>query len=361
MIEPFDTKENLDTNNFINESIGTTKNNPYLKMIFPFSIILITIILGIIISILSISNFEKDKIEIICQYIVKYKNERVQLISPEYNLSNALITFYYNNILDNCNYSKTFEKAGILEIKYIINKQLNMENMFKDIKNLISINISSNISPDNDNSDDVGGYLSGSFYNTFSGCENLQSFYFKINVKDQIDMSYMFSNCKNLRTVIFNNDIKNVTNTNYMFENCKNLELIEFNGNFTTSQYIDMSYMFYNNQKLSNVSSIKNFNNSKVTNMSHMFDNCESLYDLDLSNFDTSLITDMSYMFSNCIKIKSIDISSFDISNVNDMSYMFFNCYNLKDLNVNNNSKPKEGVNDDHAFEYCPIDNPWKN
>ena len=28
-----------------------------------------------------------------------------------------------------------------------------------------------------------------------------------------------------------------------MFENCKNLELIEFNGNFTTSQYIDMSYM----------------------------------------------------------------------------------------------------------------------
>ena len=91
-----------------------------------------------------------------------------------------------------------------------------------------------------------------------------------------------------------------------------------------------------------------------------MFDNCESLYDLDLSNFDTSLITDMSYMFSNCITINSIDISSFDISNVNDMSYMFFNCYNLEILNVNNNSKPKESVNDDHAFDYCPIKNPWK-
>ena len=193
MIEPFETKETLDSTNYISDSIKA-KENTVLKLILITLIptITIIIIIGIIIIIISNSNFEKDKIEIICEYEVGDNKKPINLLSKDFEKESG-ISIYVNNEIVSYNINHTFKFTGLPKVKFILNKKVKFENMFKDVKDLYSVEIPSA------NKGDFGLNFSKAFIN----CQNLRTFKAKINLENIIDMSYMFSNCKALRSVIF--------------------------------------------------------------------------------------------------------------------------------------------------------------
>ena len=278
MIEPFNNKENLDPNNIMYNSIHQKKTT-YWKMIILLSVLIIVmIVLGIIIIIFSLSDFEKNKIVIECEYKINEidKSNYINLLSSEYNISSIIFSIYIGKINNNGetklkqinkNNTYNFGEEGTYKVNFVFKTQLNIKNMFKDVVNLVKVNISSK--------EEIGKY-NDSLYKVFSGCQNLEYFYSNINGIDNIDMSYMFYNCIKLSSVEFKN-----------FQNMPN-------------------------------------------NLEHMFDNCKSLTSLTLDNkLNTGNVTNMSYMFSDCQSINSLNLSFFNISKVKDTSYMFANCSSL--------------------------------
>lgn len=225
-----------------------------------------------------------------------------------------------------------------------------MSSMFRDCKNLISLDLSMF---------DTSKVTSMRFM--FSGCESLTSLNISdFNTSKTNEMSYMFQNCKSLTSLdvsgfdtskvtnmysMFNGcsslislDVSgfktsNVNNMNAMFQNCKNLALLDV-SNFKTLSVTTMQHMFSGCESLTNLD-VSGFDTSSVNNMSYMFRNCKSLTLLDVSNFKTSGVTNMSYMFSGCESLTSLDVSNFDTKNVTDMQRMFGNCSGLTSLNLN--------------------------
>ena len=395
MIEPFDPDKSLDSKNYIYNEINLKKEYTFWKiLILVSSSIIASIILGIIIIKLSISEYNKNKIEIDCEYRIENLNE-INLLSESFKkITN--ISIYIGNDLIDYNYIYKFNTDGTHKVKYIINKKLNMENMFNNITNLISVNITTK----------KEGNLYKSLSKAFSNCTKLENFYSDINPGNTKNYSYMFSNCTSLSTVIFKNFGSSANNLSHMFENCTNLTNLILNKS-NTNNVQDMSYMFFNCTKLDlykekivekfNTSSVQNmsnifshctnltslnltnFNTTNVKDFSSMFENCHNLIDLNLLNFktnnalnmfsmfknctklnninfesfDTSLISNMSYMFSNCTTINILNISSFNFSLVEDMSFMFANCTSLNKLINNSLFIPNNNAKVDSMFKNC--------
>ena len=329
MIEPFETKEAIDLNN---EYILETQSSKYWKMILSFCIILIIIIiLGIIVIKLSMVDFEKNKIQVICKYDIKNANSE-RLLNEKFDTNYYEVSMYIDDKLQEYkNDTSNIDKTGIHTVKYLFNRILKLENMFKNIDNVISINISSN-----------NGYLDDSLSHAFSNCTRLESLSLNVNTRNSEDMSYMFFNCNNLKNVNFNlgNNKQNTNKTKF------------------TSIVKDMTSMFSGCTSLTSIN-LTLFDTKNANNFTSMFENCKSLKSLNLSNFNTSLITNMELMFSNCTEITSIDIFNFNTSLVNNMSYMFYNCQNLKTLNYSELFKPcKNDTDTGSMFDNCPVDKP---
>ena len=276
MIEPFNTKENLESNNIIYNN--ETKSTMCWKMIIVLTLLIgLMTGLGIFVIIKSIEDFEEKKTEIICIYKIT-DNDRINGEEDKYKIQllyenftkDGSISIYIDEKQIEYNTFYTFNKVDNYKIKYLINKEyIYMENMFKDVTSLVSVKISSNY-----------GKFNNSLSSAFLGCKNLESFYSNINGMENMNISYMFSNCTSLSSVIFENFATTVEDTN------------------------------------------------------HMFDNCTSLTSLELNSINTTNDKSMSYMFSNCTSIKQLDISNYDIRTVKDLSYMFNNCYSLNNLNI---------------------------
>ena len=133
-----------------------------------------------------------------------------------------------------------------------------MDNMFKDISNLVSIKMNSKKNA-----------KITSMKSTFENCNSLNEFNIEgFDTKEIKSMSRLFYNC-------------NLKIDSNIFENMS-IENVE-----------DFSYMFYN-KGFSELNLELKTKNAK--NMSHMFDNCVSLKTLKL-DLDTSNVVDMSYMF----------------------------------------------------------------
>ena len=333
MIEPFETKEAIDLNN---EYILDSQSGKYWKMILSFSIVLIIIIiLGIIVIKLSVLDFEDNKIKITCKYDINNPNNDEQIVSHEFkDYSKSNISIYIDDKLEEYKIRQKFSEKGIHTVTFLVNRVLKLENMFKNIGNLISINITSR-----------NGYLATSLSHAFLNCIKLENISFYINTDDPKDMSYMFSNCKVLKNVIFN-----------LGDNKKNT-----NKTRLASTVDSMTNMFSGCIALTSLN-LTLFDTKNVKNFSSIFENCESLTSLNLSNFNTSLTTNMKSMFSDCIRITHIDISNFNTTLVKDMSKMFYNCSNLTSLNYSNLFKPKENAKYDNMFDNCPLDKPsWYN
>ena len=194
---------------------------------------------------------------------------------------------------DNCS-----NLTSIIDIKYLNTANVtNMSRMFRDCKNLTSLDLS------------------------------------KFDTSNVKDMSYMFNNCQNLTSLDLSNfKTAKVTNMYQMFYNCSNLTSLDL-PSFKTANVTTMKQMFYYCSGLTSLD-LSNYDNSKVTTMSEMFFGCSGLTSLNLSNFKTANVTEMDRMFFDCSGLKDLDLSSFNTAKVTDMGQMFYGCSSLKTIYV---------------------------
>ena len=141
MIEPFETKETLDTSNLIYNSLNAKKKTNYTIIIVLSIMIISVLVLGIVVMEISESNFEDNKIEILCEYDISEKGEEIYILSEKVKIKSD-ISIYVENELVSYDVKYTFNKEGKYNVKYVFNEILKMENMFENVNNLISVNIS---------------------------------------------------------------------------------------------------------------------------------------------------------------------------------------------------------------------------
>ena len=317
MIQPFETKEALDSS-YIYNSLNSKKNKIWPKILILLSVIIILLFINAIIIIyISIKEFEQTKIEINCSYFITNPPQDINLLSKEFeNVSN--INIKIEDKLVEYSYKHKLNKNGQNNVTFIVNNKLKMENMFRNIQNLENVNI---LNKGNSSFD-------SSLSNAFSNCTYLREFYTNINPGNMNNLSYMFANCTRLSKVTFENFGETAQDLSHMFENCISLASIELN-NLKTSNVQNMSFMFFN-CKLKEINFIEKLNTSKTQNMSYMFSYCNNILSLNLNNFETKSVIDMSHMFENCESLTSLDLYNFEKNSIQNLSHMFKNCKNIK-------------------------------
>ena len=203
-------------------------------------------------------------------------------------------------------------------------KVTNMEAMFAGMPSLTTLNLS------NFNTSKVTRMNS-----MFEGVSRLTTLNLSnFDTSKVTDMEAMFGYMYGLTSLnITNFDTSQVTNMRDMFSNMRNLTSLNL-SNFNTSKVTDMRAMFGYMYGLSSLN-LSNFDTSQVTDMNSMFAGM-SLTSLNLSNFNTSKVTDMGSMFYNMRNLSSLSLSNFDTSQVIDMSDMFSNMFNLTTLDISN-------------------------
>ena len=255
-------------------------------------------------------------------------NGTQQFLGNEFDIlpTEVIINGVKNN---SCTKSCLLER-DINNITLIFQDQIeSLERMFKDVNNLIEIDLS------NFDTSKVTN-----MFQMFSNCLKLISVDLSdLNTQNLCNISYMFINCTNLETVNYGNiNISSLLYMNHLFYNCSNLKSIDL-SKFNTSKITSMLALFYECSNLKSVN-FGNIDTSSVKNMRALFYGCSSLININLSNFNTSKVTDMKFMFRNCKSLISIDLSNFDFSQVKDMSFMLQNCYNLEILNFGYSISP---------------------
>ena len=190
-------------------------------------------------------------------------------------------------------------------------KVTRMNSMFEGVSRLTTLNLSNFDTSKVTDMEAMFGYMYG------LTSLNISNF----NTSQVTNMRDMFSNMRNLTSLNLTNfDTSKVTDMRAMFGYMYGLSSLNLT-NFDTSQATDMNSMFAG-MSLTSLN-LSNFDTSKVTDMGSMFYNMRNLTSLNLTNFDTSKVTDMSDMFSNMFNLTTLDISNFDTSNVIDMGGMF--------------------------------------
>ena len=203
-------------------------------------------------------------------------------------------------------------------------KVINMEAMFAGMPNLTTLNLS--------NFDTSKVTRMNSMFEGASRLTTLNLSNF--DTSKVTDMEAMFGYMYGLTSLnISSFDTSQVTNMRDMFSNIRNLTSLNL-SNFNTSKVTDMRAMFGYMYGLSSLN-LTNFDTSKVTDMNSMFAGM-SLTSLNLSNFDTSKVTDMGSMFYNMRNLITLSLTNFDTSKVTDMSDMFSNMFNLTTLDISN-------------------------
>ena len=194
------------------------------------------------------------------------------------------------------------------------------------------------------------------------GLENL-------NTSAITSLEGMFKNCKNLKSLNLSSfsDAKPSTMMN-VFNGCSSIENIDI-SNFNVSNANKYQNLFYGCSSLTNVKLPKNIAvnlPSSSLYLNSMFSNCSSLKEIDMRIFAgrnisiggtfngcSSLInvkfgenkiigSGLNATFKDCSKLETLDISGFDVSNCDNMGQTFDGCKSLKTLvlpNVFNTSK----------------------
>ena len=203
-------------------------------------------------------------------------------------------------------------------------KVTNMETMFAGMSRLTTLDLS------NFNTSKVTSMI-GMFFDTHELTSlNVSSF----DTSIVTDMSRMFG-ALNLTTLDLSNfDTSKVTNMSGMFYDMRSLISLNV-SNFDTSKVTDMRTMFSGLLSLTSLN-VSNFDTSQVTDMSGMFGGGSHLPTLNVSNFDTSKVTDMSFMFAGMFNLTTLNVSNFDTSKVTDMHSMFSSMFNLTTLDLSN-------------------------
>ena len=177
------------------------------------------------------------------------------------------------------------------------NKLESCKNMFKDLTNVIEIDLT------------------------------------KFNTSKVKNMEHMFDNCINLKKIIFGKiNTSLVENMNSLFNQCSNLTSIDL-SNFDTSSVTNMTCLFNHCESLLFINASK-FNTSRVVEMFDIFAYCYELLGLDVSSFDTSNAKNMQGMFYRDYKLKYLDLPNFDFSSAENINFIFDDCKELTYLNL---------------------------
>ena len=231
-------------------------------------IIILLIFIAIIIALVFIKKSQKTLGEILCQYKINDSSKKIQLVSKEFKGSSKIELIINGERFKDFKNQHKFEHNGLHNVSFLLYKDIQMDNMFKNNPYLVNVTMISE--------------------------ENL-----KIN-----SMKSTFENCTNLIYFdISGFNIDNLKSVHKLFYKDKNLEKINL-GFFKKNNIEDMSFLFAE-------SNINNFDFSKiettkVKNMSHMFYKCKDLEKVDSSHIKDSIVTDMSYMFSECKLLEDI-------------------------------------------------------
>ena len=248
--------------------------------------------------------------------------DQTNLLYDEINVSNNF-DIYLNDKKINYTNTSIIKGKGKHNITFVIyDKNLNMKNMFKNVKCLTEVEMVA----------EKKCYLT-SMESTFENCTNLKNFSIKgFDTSNVLSFQKLFykTQLKNAEFKNFNTD--NATDMSFMFYSTK-IESIDLSF-MNTVKVLDMNHMFGDCILLTSID-LAMFDTSNVRNMNHMFSHCESLSELNLENFKTNQVMNMSHIFADCYKLKNLRINNnFDTSSVEDMSNMFENDNNLEEIDV---------------------------
>ena len=209
------------------------------KLISSLFIILIIFFIFLIIIFTKKETIVKDHYaKIVCIYNVLNHFELLPILSPDFpDEELEKMDFYVNfSYYEKKSKSINISSNGIIEINFLYHKnsKIFLENIFKDISNLLSVTISA-----------TNNTKLYSIKSAFESCENLEN----VTIKGF--------------------DTSEVTSMSKMFYNNSNLTNINLDDNFRTDKVEDMSFMFY--MSSSSKINTNNFVTNKVKNMSHMF------------------------------------------------------------------------------------------
>ena len=164
-------KENNDLKDYIindeepeiNRKTEKEKASSIKKKIFITLIIIILIFIVLIFTIISLCNSNEGRIK--CRYNISDISNYVQILSKDFK-KNSNIEIIINDIKQKEFTNKyKFEKLGSNNITFHFNNKINLDNMFKDISSLISIEM-----------EGKENLKITSMKNTFENCTNLKSF-----------------------------------------------------------------------------------------------------------------------------------------------------------------------------------------
>ena len=197
--------------------------------------------------------------EIKCIYYIQNSNDEINILSDEFeNFNNSIKNIFINETQLEYKKNYKFNSEGIFEIKFVLNKKIYFDNIFKDIKHLQKVQLYTNSS-----------YQILSMQSAFENAINLK------------DISISGFNTENLKSI--SNAFKGTNISNFDISNIKTNNIIDMSFAFSEikNEYLNLSFLSTEN----------------VQNMSHMFYNSKDLIYLDVSNFDTKNVIDMSYLF----------------------------------------------------------------
>ena len=243
-----------------------------------------------------------------------------------------------------------------------------MTDMFRNIKNLISITFTSLYNSQNvinmDNlfygcssltSVDITSFNLASIismHDMFHGCSSLLSIDLSNHEAPNLEnMQIFLYGCSSLISADFSNfNSPKLTYINSFFNGCTKLEKINLN-NFVTNSVQHFDLIFFGCSSLSSLD-ISTLNTQSAKYMEYMFYGCSGLISLNLINFNTENVLHMNDMFHGCSALTNIDISSFDTKNNIYFNGMFNGCSHLQILNINHFNTEK-AIRMDYMFAYC--------
>ena len=338
--------------NLKSEDNDTQKNYCCFYFLISIMILLIIIIFIALYFYLSLkgkSKKEKDS-EILdvngyinCTYDINDEiSENISIINDKFD-SKINIIMEINNTEYPFSKSFKFDSLGLTNITFIFNESINMDYMFYNISNLISVEMKTKGNIEIKTITEAFEYCSNLKNISIDGfignnIKNMHKLFYKdislenanitiINTTNLIDCSYMFSNTY-LDSLNININTSNVKNMSHMFDNGGMIKYLDL-SNLTTKNVVDMSFMFNDLNELEYLN-VSNFETNKVINMINMFSNCKLLSNLSLTNFNLEKVKDMSFMFENCASLQNITFNNnFKANEVENISHMFKNCENL--------------------------------
>ena len=211
-MDPFgpsvDLKDNINSISGDNENSNSIlpKKKSTLIIIFIFLVVLTLVILILVFKVLDNKDSSKseentDPIppvknltisgEINCIYSIRDTNSETPLLSKEFENKDTIIDIYIDDNKTNYNTEYKFSSTGRHSIKYVLNSEIIMDYMFKDIQNIIFVE-SMNVYPNS-----TVKILS--MKSTFEGCSSLRI----VSLNDSFDTMELKSILLILQIIFF--------------------------------------------------------------------------------------------------------------------------------------------------------------